>query len=168
MTLDNWDMEAHLRAALQDEAGELWPPSTLWPRVQARLTRPVEGTPPLVRPQAELRRLLRRDDLRRLTLALLAERELDAFALARRIEDVAWASGRLSPREGSTLPVLHLLERDGLVEARWTPGPRGLRRAYALSVRGRRVRRTRSITVWLAQLGRRLGGLVPRRAAQHG
>ncbi len=164
---DDQDIAARIQAALWDEAGQLWPPATLWPRVQAHLTQSVEGSPPLMQPPAALQRLLQGGDLRGLTLALLAERELDAFALARRIEDVARACGRPLAQEGGALPVLHVLERDGLVDARWRDGPRGLRRTYTLSARGRRVRRRRPGPAWLARLGRRLGGLVPRRVAQH-
>lgn len=168
MSRDNDEMEPALRAALREEAGELWPPATLWPRVQARLTQPKEGAPALVRPHAELRALLRRGDLRHLTLALLAEREMDAFALARRVEDVARGAGHIAlldgaPPEGALLPVVHRLELDGLLEARWRPGPQGVRRAYTLSVRGRRVRRRAKLTWRLVDLGARLGRLVPGR-----
>ena len=157
------EMEARLRAALRDEAGALWPPPTLWPRVQAALTQPIEGVPALTRPRAELRALLRRGDLRHLALALLAEREMDAFSLARRVEDVARGAERAGPPEGALLPVIHRLEIEQLLEARWRPGPQGLRRAYTLSARGRRVRRRARLTWLLVDLGGRLGRLVPGR-----
>lgn len=157
--------DALLRAALGEEAGALWPPPTLWPRVQAALTRPAEGAPALTRPSAELRSLLRRGDLRLVTLSLLAEREADAFTLARRVEGLARAAALDIPPEGVLLPVLHRLEGDRLVEARWRPGPGGLRRAYTLSARGRRMRR-RALSLWrIADAWVRLGRLVPRRTA---
>ncbi len=169
MSSNNQDLEAQLQAVLRGEAGELRPPTTLWPRVQAHLTRPLEGSPApiLMLSSAHLRRL-RRGDRRDLALTLLAEREMDAFALIRRIEDVARAAGCPPPLEGTALPTLHNLERDGLVDARWCPGPRGLRRAYTLSARGHRMRRGNSAPAWLARLGSRLGRLAPRRVAQHG
>src|SRR6266516_653908 len=101
MPRDEGELEARLRAMLRDEAGEIWPPPTLWPRVQAQLTR--------------------------------------------RVEDIARGGGYPVPREGTLLPLLHRLEIEGLLDTRWRPGPQGLRRSYALSARGRRVRRR----VWL-------------------
>ena len=169
MALD--DLDKDLQAALWDEAAELWPPATLWPRVQASLARPAPGSPTLVQPPAGLVHLCRSGDLRGLTLALLAEREYDVFALARRIEDVTRAAGRPAPREGSILPLLHILEGDGLLDARWRTQPHGLRRTYSLSARGRRVRRQLPLAAWVAQLGRYAGVLVPRRGPryeQHG
>ncbi len=166
MMPDDRDIDTQLRAALQDEARRMWPPATLWPRVQAQLARPAESAPALTRPPDKLRNLLRQGDRRGLTLALLAEREMDAFTLARRIDDVARANGRPSPPEGGALPALHLLERDGLINARWLPGPRGVRRAYALSARGQRVRRLALAPEWLLRLGSRLEGFIPRRVTQ--
>jgi DNA-binding PadR family transcriptional regulator len=157
---DKHEIEARLRAALRDEAGELWPPATLWPRIRAGLAQPREGRPALTRPRAELRALLRRGDLRGLTLALLAEREMDAFTLARRVEDVARGAGLMTPPEGALLPIVHGLESAGLVAARWQQSPRGLRRAYTLSVRGRRVRRRAGLSWLLTTLGARLGRLA--------
>ena len=161
MPRDEGELEARLRALLRDEAGEIWPPPTLWPRVQAHLTRPIAGASPLPRPRAELCALLRRSDMRRLTLALLAEREMDAFTLARRVEDIARGGGYPVPREGTLLPLLHRLEIEGLLDTRWRPGPQGVRRSYALSVRGRRVLRWVWLTWRMVDLRARLGRLVP-------
>ena len=161
MPRDEGELEARLRALLRDEAGEIWPPPTLWPRVQAQLTRPIAGASLLPRPRAELRALLRRGDIRQLTLVLLAEREMDAFTLARRVEDIARGSGYPVPREGTLLPLLHRLEIEGLLDTRWRPGPQGLRRSYALSARGRRVRRRVWLTWRLVDLRAQLGRLVP-------
>jgi DNA-binding PadR family transcriptional regulator len=161
MARDEREIEARLRATLRDEAGELWPPPSLWPRVQAGLTQPAGPVPALTRPRAELQALLRRGDLRQLALALLAEREMDAFALAQRAEDIARGAGRAAPRDGTLLPALHRLELEGLLDARWLPGPQGLRRAYTLSVRGRRVRRRARLSWRLVDTWARLGRLVP-------
>ena len=161
MPRDEGDLKARLRVMLRDEAGEIWPPPTLWPRLQAHLTRPIAGGGSLPRPRAELRALLRRGDVRQLTLALLAEQEMDAFALARRVEDIARGGGYPVPREGTLLPLLHRLEIEGLLDTRWRPGPQGLRRSYALSARGRRVRRWVWLTWRLVDLRAQLGRLVP-------
>jgi len=163
MGRDERNLEVRLRTALRDEAGELWPPPTLWPRVQAGLTRPAPSAPALTRPRAELRALLRRGDLRRLTLALLAEREMDAFVLAQRVEDVADGTDHPAPRDGTLLPVLHRLELEGLLDARWLPGPRGPRRAYTLSARGRRIRRRAQLTWRLVDARAQLERLAPHR-----
>jgi len=164
MMKDDGTVEARLRAALREEAGELWPPPSLWPRVQAALAQPSAAAPGQVRPRSELRALLRRGDPRRLTLALLAEREMDAFTLARRVEDLARGLGTAGPADGTLLPALHRLEVEGLLDARWRPGPRGPRRAYALSARGRRQRRRAQLTWRLVAAGDLLARLVPHRA----
>ncbi len=162
------DVEAQLRAALREEAGELWPPPSLWPRVQAALAQPIAPPPGQARPRAELRALLRRGDARRLTLALIAEREMDAFALARHVEDLARGASIADLPEGALLPALHRLEVEGLLDARWRPGPRGPRRAYALSARGRRLRRRARLTWRLMEMRWRLGRLIPHRAPYAG
>ncbi len=161
---DERELEARLRTALRNEAGELWPPPTLWPRLQASLTRPAPGAPAMTRPRAEVRALLRHGDLRRLTLALLAEREMDAFVLAQRVEDVARGTDYPAPRDGTLLPVLHRLELEGLLDARWLSGPRGPRRAYTLSARGRRIRRRARLSWRLTAAWARLGQVIPHRA----
>jgi len=168
MTKDDGTIEAQLRAALREEAGELWPPPSLWPRVQAALAQPAMVVPGHVRPRAELRALLRRGDAHRLTLALLAEREMDAFALARRVEDLARGAGIADLPEGALLPALHRLEVEGLLDARWRPGPRGPRRAYAFSARGRRQRRRARLTWRLMEMRWRLGRLAPHRTPSAG
>ena len=170
MTKDEQDraVEAWLRATLREEAGELWPSPALWPRVQAALTQPAAAAPDVARPRAELRVLLRRGDWRRLTVALLAERELDAFGLARRVEDIARSAGTPAPPDGVLLPVLHRLEVEGVVTARWRPGPQGPRRAYALSARGRRVWRRARLTWRVTGLGARLGRLIAPRVPVRG
>lgn len=161
MTRHDEHLEAGLRLVLQREASEVWPPSTLWPRVQAHLSRPVEGVPALVQTPAGLQMLVRRGDLRRLMLALLAEQAMDAFTLARRVEYVARSACCTPPSEGNVLPVLHRLEIDGLLSARWRSGPSGLRRSYSLSARGRRIRRRMAVAWWLARAGTRVARLIP-------
>jgi len=139
--------------------------------VAARASRPGSAHRPVagqIHPRAELCALLRRDDARRLTLALLTEREMDAFALARRVENLARGAGLADLPEGALLPALHRLEVEGLLDARWRPGPRGQRRAYALSVRGRRMRRRTRLTWRLLEMRWRLGRLVPHRSPYAG
>jgi Transcriptional regulator PadR-like family len=79
-----------------------------------------------------------------------------------RAEDIARGGGYPVPREGTLLPLLHRLEVEGLLDTRWRPGPQGLRRSYALSARGRRVRRWVWLTWRLVDLRAQLGRLVPR------
>jgi PadR family transcriptional regulator, regulatory protein PadR len=53
------------------------------------------------------------------------------------------SSGAFDLREGTVYPALHRLERDGLLESRWSDdGPRR-RRIYAITGRGRRALDTR-------------------------
>ncbi len=165
---DETALEERLRAALRDEVGEVWPPPSLWPRLQAALAQPAAAVPAAVRPRAELRALVRRGDPRGLVLALLAEREMDAFTLARRAEDIARGMGAPGPTDGALLPALHRLEAEGALDARWRPGPHGPRRAYTLSARGRRARR-RLMLVWRAAgLGAQLRRLIPHRVSATG
>jgi hypothetical protein len=127
--------EALARRALREEASDIGLPNTLWARVEAQLQRQHDTVPmPAYAPDPA-----RLDNPRELILALLAEGEMDGFALARRIEDLARHAERPATPEAIVLPLLHRLEREGLARARWRLGPRGVRRAYALRSRGRRI-----------------------------
>ncbi len=73
-----------------------------------------------------------------LILSILSRGESYGYAI---IQEVRRRSGgRLDWTEGMLYPVLHRLERDGLVRARWAFAESGRKRKYyALSARGRRA-----------------------------
>lgn len=73
-----------------------------------------------------------------LILAVLSEGESWGYAILRRIR--ALSAGRLDWNEGMLYPVLHRLERDGLVEASWGVSEENRkRRYYRVTARGREV-----------------------------
>ena len=63
-----------------------------------------------------------------LILAVLSEGESWGYAILRRIR--ALSAGRLDWNEGMLYPVLHRLERDGLVEASWGVSEENRKRRY--------------------------------------
>lgn len=63
-----------------------------------------------------------------LLLAILAEGENYGYALIRRVKEVS--GGKLEWTEGTLYPVLHRLEKDGLLEAFWKEADNGRRRRY--------------------------------------
>ncbi len=69
-------------------------------------------------------------------LSILAQGESYGYAI---IQEVRTRSeGRLDWTEGMLYPVLHRLERDGLVRTRWKTSEAGRKRKYyALSAKGR-------------------------------
>jgi PadR family transcriptional regulator PadR len=70
-----------------------------------------------------------------LVLALLAERPMHGYDLAKEIE--ARSAGALAPGQGTLYPLLHRLEREGLIAGSWEArqgGPE--RRVYRLSPDG--------------------------------
>jgi DNA-binding PadR family transcriptional regulator len=75
---------------------------------------------------------------RPLILAILARGDSYGYAI---IQEVRAASGgELEWTEGMLYPVLHRLEREGLVVSRWDPSENGRkRRYYRLKLRGSRT-----------------------------
>src|SRR5688572_17330417 len=65
---------------------------------------------------------------RPLVLAVLAKAENYGYALLREVESLS--GGALTWREGMLYPVLHRLEREGLVESTWKTADSGKRRKY--------------------------------------
>jgi DNA-binding PadR family transcriptional regulator len=63
-----------------------------------------------------------------LVLAILAEGDSYGYAILRRVRDLS--GGELEWTDGMLYPVLHRLERSGLVEARWEKTDSGRRRRY--------------------------------------
>ncbi len=71
-------------------------------------------------------------------LALLAERPMHGYELARAIDERS--AGLLRFGQGTLYPVLHRLERDGLIAGRWEAAPGGPdRRVYRLTPDGHGV-----------------------------
>lgn len=72
---------------------------------------------------------------RPLILAVLARGEEYGYALLREVERMS--GGALSWQEGMLYPVLHRLEREGLIESTWRAAETGRRRRYyAITKRG--------------------------------
>ena len=63
-----------------------------------------------------------------LVLAILAEGDSYGYAILRRVRELS--GGELEWTDGMLYPVLHRLERAGLVEARWEQAESGRRRKY--------------------------------------
>jgi DNA-binding PadR family transcriptional regulator len=76
-----------------------------------------------------------RGQLDSLVLAVLAEGPLHGYAVIERLR--ARSEGALELAEGTLYPALHRLERDGLLESRWSHDAPRRRRVYALTPRGR-------------------------------
>ena len=63
-----------------------------------------------------------------LILAILSEGESYGYAIIKRVAELS--SGELQWTDGMLYPVLHRLERNGLVTARWGRSESGRRRRY--------------------------------------
>ena len=63
-----------------------------------------------------------------LVLAILAEGDSYGYAILKRVRDLS--DGELEWTDGMLYPVLHRLERSGLVESRWEKAESGRRRKY--------------------------------------
>jgi transcriptional regulator len=63
-----------------------------------------------------------------LVLAILAEGDSYGYAIIRRVTELS--GGHLQWTDGMLYPVLHRLERQGHVAARWTESENGRRRKY--------------------------------------
>ena len=71
-----------------------------------------------------------------LVLAILSEGESYGYAILRRVGELS--GGELRWTDGMLYPVLHRLERNGLVEAKWGKSEVGRKRKYyRLTARGR-------------------------------
>lgn len=70
-----------------------------------------------------------------IVLGILADGESYGYAILQRVRELS--NGRIAWTDGMLYPLLHRLERLGLVEARWGAGPTGRRRKhYALTAAG--------------------------------
>ena len=63
-----------------------------------------------------------------LVLAILAERDSYGYAILKRVRELS--GGELAWTDGMLYPVLHRLERSGLIESRWTKAESGRQRKY--------------------------------------
>jgi PadR family transcriptional regulator, regulatory protein PadR len=63
-----------------------------------------------------------------LVLAILAEGDSYGYAILQRVRELS--GGELEWTDGMLYPVLHRLERSGLVESRWESAETGRRRKY--------------------------------------
>ena len=63
-----------------------------------------------------------------IVLAILAESDSYGYAILQRVRDAA--GGHLSWTDGMLYPVLHRLEKAGLVRARWETADSGRKRKY--------------------------------------
>jgi PadR family transcriptional regulator PadR len=63
-----------------------------------------------------------------LVLAILTEGESYGYAIIKRVDELS--GGQLQWTDGMLYPVLHRLERNGLVEATWGESESGRRRKY--------------------------------------
>lgn len=91
-----------------------------------------------------------------LILSILKEGESYGYALIRRVRELS--QGELEWTDGMLYPVLHRLEEQGFVEARWKTADNGRRRKYyALKPQGRKAlaaqrEQWRVVNATLAQL----------------
>ena len=94
-----------------------------------------------------------------LVLAVLRDGPLHGYGIAREIERRSGEA--LSCKEGTLYPVLHSLERDGLIQGEWRrdEGERS-RKEYTLTTAGAAAleERARSWEQFAAAIGRVLGG----------
>jgi DNA-binding PadR family transcriptional regulator len=63
-----------------------------------------------------------------LVLAILAEGDSYGYAILKRVRELS--GGELEWTDGMLYPVLHRLERSGLIESRWEEAESGRRRKY--------------------------------------
>ena len=63
-----------------------------------------------------------------LVLAILSDGESYGYAIIKRVDELS--AGKLQWTDGMLYPLLHRLERNGLVEARWGRAESGRRRKY--------------------------------------
>ena len=76
-----------------------------------------------------------------LLLSILAEGESYGYEIIQRVRDLS--GGQIEWSDGMLYPVLHRLERDGLITSEWKEADTGRQRKYySLSVGGKQVLQT--------------------------
>ena len=81
-----------------------------------------------------------------LVLAILAEGDSYGYAIIKRVTELS--GGHLTWTDGMLYPVLHRLERHGLVAAKWRASERGRRRRYYRITREGRAQLTTQRQQW--------------------
>jgi DNA-binding PadR family transcriptional regulator len=81
-----------------------------------------------------------------LVLAILAEGDSYGYAIIKRVTELS--GGHLQWTDGMLYPVLHRLERQGYVAARWATSETGRRRKYYRITRQGRVQLTAQRQQW--------------------
>lgn len=111
----------------------------------------------MTKPDVTLRTLTRSAH-EALILAVLADGPRHGYQLA--LDLAERSDGFFRFQHGTLYPILHKLEKDGLISGAWSEeGPRGKRKAYALTTRGRRFAQQQraSWRAFLARFGAVLG-----------
>src|SRR5271170_6390040 len=76
-----------------------------------------------------------------LVLSILAEGESYGYEIIQKVRELS--DGQIEWGDGMMYPVLHRLERDGLIEAKWKEADTGReRKYYSLSPDGRKALKT--------------------------
>ena len=76
-----------------------------------------------------------------LLLSILAERESYGYEIIQKVRELS--GGRIEWSDGMLYPVLHRLEREGLIESEWKEAATGRdRKYYSLSSAGRKALNT--------------------------
>ena len=63
-----------------------------------------------------------------MVLSILSEKESYGYDIIRRVKELS--GGKIAWTEGMLYPVLHRLERDGLIKGRWVVADTGRKRKY--------------------------------------
>ena len=83
---------------------------------------------PVLRPGMDIGKDLVAASATPLVLAILSEGESYGYAIIKRVDELS--GGEMQWTDGMLYPVLHRLERNGLVEASWGRSESGRRRKY--------------------------------------
>jgi DNA-binding PadR family transcriptional regulator len=83
-----------------------------------------------------------------IVLSILAEGDSYGYAILQRVRDLS--GGRMEWTDGMLYPVLHRLERLGLVKARWAVAETGRRRKYYRITSGGKAQLAEDRRQWLA------------------
>lgn len=83
-----------------------------------------------------------------IVLAILAEADSYGYAILKRVRELS--DGRMAWTDGMLYPVLHRLERQGLIESRWQVADSGRRRKYYGITRNGRGRLREEKRQWQA------------------
>ena len=94
-----------------------------------------------------------------LVLAILAEGDIYGYAIIKRVADLS--GGEMQWTDGMLYPVLHRLERQGLVAAKWVAAESGRQRKYYRITKDGRAELAAQRRKWLV-VNNTLHGLWPK------